>query len=145
MANKYLCVLCKQHVSKVCDYYRNCPGVLLSFWGPAIAQWVERRTEMPGIILTRVRVPGAARDFSPRVNFQCGLSYGVRTEPRVQSHASAFVRTVKITNTGSHTIVWTHENTTAHKKILLYTLIEMGSAALAAAVPYPGKATGISP
>ena len=27
------------------------------------------------------RFPGAARDFSPRVNFQCRLSYGVRTLP----------------------------------------------------------------
>ena len=31
-----------------------------------------------GAILTRVRVPGAARDFSPRASFQCRLSYGVR-------------------------------------------------------------------
>ena len=39
-----------------------------------IAQLVERPTEKPGAILTRDRVPGAARDFlSPRVNFQCTL------------------------------------------------------------------------
>ena len=30
---------------------------------------------------TRVRVPGAARAFSPRLNFQCRLSYGVRSAP----------------------------------------------------------------
>ena len=35
-----------------------------------IAQLVERPTEKSGAILTRVRVPGAARDFSPRVKFQ---------------------------------------------------------------------------
>ena len=29
-------------------------------------------------ILTRVRVPGEVRDFSPKVNFQCRLSCGVR-------------------------------------------------------------------
>ena len=46
-----------------------------------IAQWVEPPTEKPGAILTRVRVPGAARDFSPRINFQCRLSHGVRTAP----------------------------------------------------------------
>ena len=38
--------------------------------------------------------------------------------PRVQSHASTSVRTLKIPNTGSHTIVWTYKNTaltdTAH-------------------------------
>ena len=38
-----------------------------------IAQWVECPSEKPGVILTRVRVPGAARDFSPRVIFQCRL------------------------------------------------------------------------
>ena len=45
-----------------------------------IAQLVERPTEKSGAILTRVRVPGAARDFSPRVSFQCRLFYGVRTD-----------------------------------------------------------------
>ena len=30
--------------------------------------------------------------------------------PHVQSHSSTSVRTLKITDTGSHTIVWTHEN-----------------------------------
>ena len=39
-----------------------------------VAQLVERRTGTP---LTQVRFPGAARDFSPRVNFRCRLSYGV--------------------------------------------------------------------
>ena len=34
---------------------------------------VKRPTEKPGAILTRVRVPGAARDFSPRVDSQCKL------------------------------------------------------------------------
>ena len=29
----------------------------------------------------QVRFPGAAKDFSPRDNFQCRLSYGVRTPP----------------------------------------------------------------
>ena len=41
-----------------------------------IIQLVERPTEKTGAILTRVRVPSASRDFSPRVNFQCRLSYG---------------------------------------------------------------------
>ena len=76
-----------------------------------IAQLVERPTEKPGRIPARVRVPGAARDFSHRVSFQCILSYGVRTAPRVQSLSSAVVRTLKIPNTSSHTIVWTHGNT----------------------------------
>ena len=31
--------------------------------------------------LTQVRFPGAAKDVLPRVNFQCRLSFGVRTPP----------------------------------------------------------------
>ena len=44
------------------------------------------------------------------------------------------MRTLKIPNTGSHTIVWTPK--------IPHTLTGLGSAALATAVPYPGKATG---
>ena len=43
-----------------------------------VTQLVEHRTGTP---LTQVRFPGAARNLSPRVNFQRRLSYGVRTPP----------------------------------------------------------------
>ena len=43
-----------------------------------VAQLVECRIGTP---LTHVRFPGTARDCSPRENFQCRLSYGVRTPP----------------------------------------------------------------
>ena len=43
--------------------------------GGDIAQLVEHRTST---LPTQVRFPGAARDFSPKVNFQGRLSYGVR-------------------------------------------------------------------
>ena len=68
---------------------------------------------IPGAILTRVRVPGSARVcFSPRVNFQCSLSDGVRTAPVCNCiHPPTSVRTLKIPDTGSHTIVWTQDNT----------------------------------
>ena len=46
--------------------------------GGDVAQLVEHRTVTP---LTQVRFPGAAKDFLPRVNFQCRLSYGVRRPP----------------------------------------------------------------
>ena len=49
--------------------------------------------------------------------------------PRVQSHASTAVSMLKIQNTGSHTIVWTHENAAP--------LIGIDSAALATAVLLP--------
>ena len=43
-----------------------------------VAQLVEHRTGTPP---TQVRLPGAARDLSPKDNFQCRLSYGVRILP----------------------------------------------------------------
>ena len=43
-----------------------------------VVQLVEHWTST---MLMQVRFNGAARDFSPRVNFQCRLSYGVRTPP----------------------------------------------------------------
>ena len=49
-------------------------------WGGDVAQLVERRTGTP---LRQVRFPGEARDFSLRVNFQCGLFYGVSAPPCV--------------------------------------------------------------
>ena len=86
---------------------------------------VERVTQKIGAILTRVRVPGAAKDFSPRVNFQSKLT--VPVYPHVKLYASESVHMLKIPNTGCHTIVWTHENTAQ-------AVTEMGSVALAAAV-----------
>ena len=49
--------------------------------GSGIAQLVQRPTENTGAVLTRVRVPGAAKVFSPRVNFQLSVPYVVRTAP----------------------------------------------------------------
>ena len=57
-----------------------------------VAQLVERRTGTP---LTQVRLSGAAKDFSLRVNFQCRFSHGVPT-PRMQSTTLLPVRTLKI-------------------------------------------------
>ena len=46
-----------------------------------IAQLAEHLTEKPDAVLTQVRVPGVAKDFAPRVSFQCRLSYSVYTAP----------------------------------------------------------------
>ena len=57
-----------------------------------IAQRVDHPTGKPGAILMQVRVPGVARDFSPRVSFQCRLSHGVCTAPacnRMHQHLCA--------------------------------------------------------
>ena len=67
------------------------------FWalnsGWVCSSLVEHRTVMP---LMEVRFPGAARNLSPRVNFQCRLFYVCPYTPRVQSHALTSVRTLKI-------------------------------------------------
>ena len=54
----------------------------------------------------------------------------------MQLHTSASVHTLKSPNAGKYTIA-------GHMK-MLHTRIGVGSAALSAAVPYPGKATQIS-
>ena len=46
--------------------------------GGDAANLVKRKSSTP---LKQVRIPCAARNFSPRVNFQCRLSYGVHTPP----------------------------------------------------------------
>ena len=104
--------------------------------GPGIARLVERLTKKPGAILTRVRVPGAARDFSPRVNFQCRLSYGVRTAPGC-NHIHQHLCARQNPWTLAATLLFQHAK-------IRHRLVGTGSAALAAAVPYSGKATHLS-
>ena len=52
--------------------------VACAFRGGDVAQLVEHRIGTPP---TQVRFPGAAKDFSPRVNVQYRLSEGARTPP----------------------------------------------------------------
>ena len=82
-----------------------------------------------GTILIRVRVPGEAGDFSPRASFQCRLCYGVSTT----SMCNCMHQLCAILLFG-------------HTQIL-YTLVGMGSAALAAAVPVrrPELSKGTAP
>ena len=77
-----------------------------------IAKLAEHPAEKPGAILMRVQVPIAARDFSPIVNFQCRLSYGVRTAHCAIARISIRAHMLKLLNTDSRITVWTHENTT---------------------------------
>ena len=106
------------------QFIRTCLLTMQIIFSPAqgagIAQLVERLTEKPGAILTRVRVPSAARDFSPS---QLPVQTLLRRpySPCVQSLASTSERTLKIPNTGSHTIVWTHEST-AHADRNAYSI-----------------------
>ena len=67
-------------VKILCHMQRLVPDHRTSRWkgDGDVAQLVERRT---GTLLTQIRLPGAAKRFPPTVNFQCRLSYGVRTPP----------------------------------------------------------------
>ena len=98
------------------------------YYGAGNTQLVECPTEKSGAMLTWIWVPGAARGFSPIVSFQCRLSYGACTAP-ICAH-------IKNPNTDNCNIVWRHTNTANTDR--------NENAALAAAVPYPGKATWIS-
>ena len=103
-----------------------------------IAQWVELPAEKPGAILTRVRVLGVARDFLLPESASCADSLTVL----VQSPCDA----VTPINICTHVKKAPNLATIPlfqHAKIL-NTLVGMGSAAPAAAVPYPDKATRIS-
>ena len=83
---------------------------------------VKRPTEKPGAVVTRVRVPGAVRDFSPAVSLQCRLSDGVRTAPvcnRMHQHLCARYKSQTL---AAIPLFGTRK--------YLYTLIGMGSVAL---------------
>ena len=89
-----------------------------------------------GAILTKVRFPGAEKEFA-RVSFKCRLSYGFRrTAPCVQSHGSKYARALKIPNCGSH--IYHCLNTGKYCK-----LVGLGSDAIVAAVALPRKGNPI--
>ena len=107
----YVLVYCSDRWSGKTDVARITQALTLkSVDGVGIAQVVELLTEKPGTILT-VRVPGAARDFFSQSQLPVQTVLRCPYSPRVQSHASQSVSTLKIPNTGNHTIVWTHGNT----------------------------------
>ena len=90
-------------------------GIHCIYVGAGIAQLVEHLTEKPSAILTWIQVLSVARDFSPKV------SDSVHTAPMYNRMHQHLCDTLKIPNTGSHTIVLTHENNTH---------TDMGNAAL---------------
>ena len=56
----------------------DCPTDFASVWKPGMQTQGRQQSSM---LLMPIQLPGATRDFSPRVNFQCRLSYSVRTAP----------------------------------------------------------------
>ena len=73
--------------------------------GAGIAQLLQRPTEKTGTVLTRVRVPGAAKKLFPHSQLSGFSALRCPYSPRVQSLASTSVCTLKILNTVSHTVV----------------------------------------
>ena len=81
------------------------------------AQWVQRRTEMPGTILTRVRFSGI---FLPNATFSTDFLTVIVQLRRAIARTNILL-TLKITNTDSHISL------SGHTKIL-HTLVGMGIA-----------------
>ena len=80
--------------------------------------------------LTQFQFPGEARDFSPRVNFHCKLSYGVRTTTCAIACTNIFaVKDPKV-----HVTVWWIMETLQHPACT----IGLGSASLSQ-LAFPGK------
>ena len=105
-----------------------------------MAQLVERPTEKPGAILTRVRVPGAARDFFifiPESAFSAD-SLTVSIKP------SCSIACISIGVYDKNPKQW-QLYCCLDTRTLLHTLIGMSSAALAPTVPYPDTATRVCP
>ena len=69
------------------------------------SNWKARRSTDAG------SSPCAARILFPQSRFTVQTFSWCPYSPRVQSHASTSMRTLTIPNTGSHSIVLTHENT----------------------------------
>ena len=90
-----------------------------------VAELVRRQTRM---LLRQVRFPDAARDFSPRVNCQRRISFGVRT-------ALCAVACINICAHVKNPKRWQPCLCFGDTKIP-HTLLGMGSAALAAAVAF---------
>ena len=83
-------------IQKHCRWHHNCE------WGGDAAKWVEHWVWHAN---TAASAPQCDMGFvSPRLNFQCRLSYSV------QSRLSISVHVLKIVSFGSHGIVWTHTN-----------------------------------
>ena len=62
---------CRQQMSRLSP--KEVVHKIIRFDNCGIAHLVERPTEKPGAILTRVRVPCVARDFSSKASFQSQL------------------------------------------------------------------------
>ena len=65
--------------------------------------------------------------FLPRVKLSVQTLPRCSYSPRVQSHTSTSVRTLTISNTGSHTTVWTHNKLSKQNLIKTYKRLKINS------------------
>ena len=100
-------------------------------WGGDSSVGALTKSKKSVVIRTGVRVPGAARDFSPTVNFQRRLS-----DCRVRDPVCNCMHPNMCAHYKSQTLAATP--LFGHTE-MLHAPTEMGSAALVAAVPYQVK------
>ena len=109
--------------------------------GAGRVQMVEHSTEKPGANAIRTWFESPVQQtFSPSVNFQCRLSYCVHT---LHSPLCALTCINICAHIESPKRWQLHLCLHFGHANILHTLIGMGSAALAATAPYPGKAIQI--
>ena len=98
---------CSQCTTGVFFYEQNPSHPHPPLAGVGIAQLVECPDQNPSVILMWVWVPSAAKDY-----FQEAASNADSLMVSVQAwYAVARINNKTVPNTGSHTTVWTHENT----------------------------------
>ena len=110
------CPTCPWPLCPWASLWRNRLGlILISGLGSVdaapcwLAQLVECQAKKLSAILLWVWFPGTTRGFFSQSESVFGAE--CLHSPCVQLHASAFVYMLKIPNTGSPPIVWTHRNT----------------------------------
>ena len=105
---------------------------------PRAARYFLPQSDCPVLqgIFSHSQIAPCCKVFSPTVSCQCRLSYTVRTAPVCSCmHQHLYTRYKSQTLTAIPLF--------GYRK-MLHTQVGMGSAALGAAVSYPGKATWIS-
>ena len=131
-----------EYTTQYCQYRDNTGYAVYTTKNTAgrIAQLVERPTEKPRRSTDAGSSPWCGKGFFSQSQLSVQTLLRCPYSPCVQSRGSTSVCTLKIPHTGSHTIVWTHENTA-----LVATVPLPGRATrISSTVPFPGRATRIS-
>ena len=89
---------------------------------------VERPNEKQGAMLTLVRVPGAAKDFSPRVSFTvsvqppCAIArINICAPVKNSTHRHMYIQTQTHVHTDTDTCTYTHRHMYIHTQTHVHT------------------------